>query len=155
MFFQATPRVSARAAWYSVLRYRQIGTSPGSVVKSRKVAPTMKVEGRQTVHAKGRRAAERAREQRAADLRLRDSTFWMLHEAGASYAAIARGAGISSGRVRQVCQDYAYQLHRRTEYLTGAEPFMERLRRAGALLGAAAREGGTILEPRFDPRSFG
>jgi hypothetical protein len=28
---------------------------------------------------------------------------------------------------------------------------MERLRRAGALLGAAEREGGTILEPRFEP----
>jgi len=113
----------------------------------------MKAKGRQTRRAQERRAAERAREQRVADLRLRDSTFWMLHEAGASYAAIARGAGISSGRVRQVCQDYAYQLHRRTEYVTGREPFMERLRRAGALLGAAAREGGMILDPRFEPRS--
>ena len=104
---------------------------------------------------KERRAAERAREQRVADLRLRDSTFWMLHEAGASYAAIGRAAGLSGGRVRQVCQDYAYQLHRRSEYVTGKEPFMDRLRRAGALLGAAERVGGTIREPRFEPRAFG
>lgn len=47
--------------------------------------------------------------------------------------------------------DYAYQLHRRSEYVTGREPFMERLRHAGALLEAAEREGGTILEPRFEP----
>jgi hypothetical protein len=83
----------------------------------------------------------------------RAAMFWMLHEAGASYGAIARAAGLSGGRVRQVCQDYAYQLHRRSEYVTGKEPFMERLRSAGALLGAllgaAERDGGTILEPRF------
>jgi len=95
------------------------------------------------------RGAERAREERSADLDRRASMFWMLHEAGASYGAIARGAGLSPGRVRQVCQDYAYQLHRRSEYVTGREPFMGRLRRAGALPGAAEREGGTILEPRF------
>lgn len=95
------------------------------------------------------RRAERAREELAADLDRRASMFWMLHEAGASYGAIARGAGLSPGRVRQVCQDYAYQLHRRSEYVTGREPFMERLRRAGALLGAAERDEGTILEPRF------
>ncbi len=95
------------------------------------------------------RGAERAREERAVDLDRRASMFWMLHEAGASYGAIARAAGLSPGRVRQVCLDYAYQLHRRSEYVTGREPFMERLRRAGALLGAAEREGGTILEPRF------
>ena len=81
------------------------------------------------------RGAERAREQRSADLDRRASMFWMLHGAGASYGAIARGAGLSPGRVRQVCQDYAYQLHRRSEYVTGREPFMERLRHAGALLG--------------------
>jgi hypothetical protein len=28
---------------------------------------------------------------------------------------------------------------------------MEGLRRAGALLGAAERQGGTILEPRYEP----
>jgi hypothetical protein len=95
------------------------------------------------------RGAERAREELAADLDRRAAMFWMLHEAGASYGAIARGAGLSPGRVRQICQDYAYQLHRRSEYVTGREPFMERLRRAGALLGAAEREGDTILEPRF------
>ena len=93
--------------------------------------------------------AERAKERQAADMERRAAMFWMLHEAGASYGAIARGAGLSRGRVRQICQDYAYQLHRRSEYVTGSEPFMERLRRAGALLGAAEREGGTILEPRF------
>ena len=98
------------------------------------------------------RGAERARERRAADARRRAAMFWMLREAGASYAAIARGAGLSRSRVQQVCQSYAYQLHRRTEYVTGGEPFMERLRRAGALLGAAERQGGTILEPRFEPR---
>jgi hypothetical protein len=97
------------------------------------------------------RRAERAREEQAADLGRRAAMFWMLHEAGASYGAIARGAGLSPGRVRQICQDYAYQLHRRSEYVTGREPFMDRLRRAGALLGAAKREGGTILEPRFEP----
>jgi hypothetical protein len=95
------------------------------------------------------RGAERAREERSADLDRRASMFWMLHEAGASYGAIARGAGLSPGRVRQVCQDYAYQLHRRTEYVTGREPFMDRLRRASALLGAAERDKGRILEPRF------
>jgi hypothetical protein len=53
----------------------------------------------------------------------RAAMFWMLHEAGAS------------------C---------RSEYVTGREPFMGRLRRAGALLGAAEREGGTILKLRFE-----
>ena len=96
------------------------------------------------------RGAERAREERAADLDRRAAMFWMLREAGASYRAIARGSGLSPGRVRQVCQDYAYQLHRRSEYVTGREPFMERLRRAGALLGAAERDGGSILELRFE-----
>jgi len=97
--------------------------------------------------------AERAREERAADMDRRAAMFWMLHEAGASYGAIARAAGLSSGRVRQICQDYACQLHRRSEYVTGREPFMERLRRAGALLGAAERDGGRILEPRFEQHS--
>ena len=69
------------------------------------------------------RGTERARERQAADLERRAAMFWMLHEAGASYGAIARGAGLSPGRVRQVCQDYAYQLHRRSEYVTGREPF--------------------------------
>jgi hypothetical protein len=101
------------------------------------------------------RGAERVREERAADMDRRAAMFWMLHEAGASYGAIARAAGLSRGRVRQVCQDYAYQLHRRSEYVTGKEPFMERLRRAGALLGASARvngyigSGGTPVESRF------
>jgi hypothetical protein len=102
------------------------------------------------MRAKGRRTV-RAKERRAADMRRRAAMFWMLREAGASYAAIARGARLSPSRVQQVCQSYAYQLHRRSEYVTGREPFMERLRRAGALLGAAEREGGTILEPRFEP----
>jgi len=97
--------------------------------------------------------AERAKERQAADMERRAAMFWMLHEAGASYGAIARGAGLSRGRVRQVCQDYAYQLHRRSEYVTGREPFMERLRRAGALLGAAERDGGRILEPRLEQHS--
>jgi hypothetical protein len=97
------------------------------------------------------RGAERARERHAADMRRRAAMFWMLHEAGASYAAIARAAGLSRSRVHQVCQSYAYQLHRRSEYVTGGEPFMERLRRERALLGAAKRAGGLILEPRFEP----
>jgi hypothetical protein len=96
------------------------------------------------VKARGRGA------ERAADMDRRAAMFWMLHEAGASYGAIGLGAGLSPGRVRQVCQDYAYQLHRRSEYVTGREPFMGRLRRAGALLGAAEREGGTILKLRFE-----
>ena len=50
-----------------------------------------------------------------------------------------------------VCQHYACLLHRRTEYVTGKEPFMERLRDGGALLAAAKRDGGLILEPRFEP----
>jgi len=100
------------------------------------------------------RGAERARERRDADMRRRAAMFWMLHEAGASYAAIARGAELSRSRVQQVCQHYAYQLHRRTEYLTGREPFTARLRRAGALLGAARREGVLILEPRFEPSFY-
>ena len=67
------------------------------------------------------RGAERAREELAADMERRAAMFWMLREAGASYGAIARGSGLSPGRVRQVCQDYAYQLHRRSEYVTGRE----------------------------------
>jgi hypothetical protein len=84
--------------------------------------------------------------------------FWMLREAGASYAAIARGAGLSVGRVRQICREYGYQLHRRSEY-TSEEPFMARLRRAGALLGVVERVNGYIgsgsipVELRFAPRS--
>jgi hypothetical protein len=42
-----------------------------------------------------RARAERAREERAADLERRAAMFWMLHEAGANYGAIARGAGLS------------------------------------------------------------
>lgn len=91
----------------------------------------------------------RAKVSGAERARKRQAMFWMLHEAGASYGAIGRSAGLSPGRIRQICQDYAYQLHRRSEYVTGREPFMERLRRAGALLGAAERDGGRILEPRF------
>lgn len=95
--------------------------------------------------------AERAKAKRDADMLRRAAMFWMLHEAGASHAAIARGAGLSRSRVQQVCQHYVYQLHRRTECLTGRESFMERLRGVGALLGAAKRERGLILEPRFEP----
>ena|SRR5688572_14053174 len=101
--------------------------------------------------AKGRGAA-RAKERRAANARRRAAMFWMLHEAGASYVEIARAVGLSRSRVHQICQSYAYQLHRRTEYVTGKDPFMERLRRAGALLGAAERVGGNIVEQRFEPR---
>lgn len=61
------------------------------------------------------RGAKRARERRAADMRRRAAMFWMLHEAGASYAAIARAARLTKSRVHQVCQSYAYQLHRRSE----------------------------------------
>lgn len=111
----------------------------------------MKAKVRGATRAKERLAVERDREQRAADMRLRDSTFWMLHEAGVSYAAIGRAADLSRERVKQICQAYAYQLHRRTEYVTGREPFMERLRHARALLGAAKRQEGQILEPRFEP----
>ena len=107
-----------------------------------------------------RRKAERARDRREADARRRAAMFWMLREAGASYAEIARAADLSVGRVRQICLAYGYQLHRRTEY-TSDEPFMERLRRAGALLGVAARVGGAIgsgstpVELRFEPRAQG
>jgi hypothetical protein len=85
----------------------------------------------------------------------------MLREAGASYAEIGRAADLSIERVRQICRGYAYQLHRRSEY-TSEEPFMARLRRAGALLGVAERVGGVIgsgsgstpVELRFEPRSL-
>lgn len=97
------------------------------------------------------RGAKIARKKRAADMRRRAAMLWMLHEAGATYAAIAQAAKLSRSRVHQVCRSYAYQLHRRSECVTGAEPFMERLRRARALLGPAARVGGMILEPRFEP----
>jgi hypothetical protein len=73
--------------------------------------------------------------------------FWMLREAGASYAEIARAADLSVERVRQICRGYGYQLHRRSEY-TSEEPFMARLRRAGALLGVAERVGGAIGGPQ-------
>jgi hypothetical protein len=99
------------------------------------------------------RGAARAKERRAANARRRAAMFWMLREAGASYVEIAPAAGLSRSRVHQICQSYAYQLHRRSEYVTGKEPFMERLRRAGALLGAAEREGGLLVEQRFEPRS--
>jgi hypothetical protein len=46
-------------------------------------------------------------EERAADMDRRAAMFWMLHEVGASYGAIARGAGLSSGRVRQVARTSA------------------------------------------------
>ena len=55
--------------------------------------------------------------------------FWMLHEAGASYGAIARSRSLpraASGR-------------------------SARTSRASALLGAAERDGGLILELRFEP----
>lgn len=98
------------------------------------------------------RGAERVMKRPAADALRRAAMFWMLREAGASFGEIARAAGLSRSRVHQICQNYAYQLHRRTEYLTGKEPFMERLRRAGALLGASKRDGGLLVEQRFEPR---
>lgn len=78
--------------------------------------------------------------------------FWMLREAGASYAEIARATELSDERVRQICQEYGRQLHRRSEYAT-KEPFMERLRRAKALLGVAKRVNGAPVELRFEPRA--
>jgi hypothetical protein len=119
----------------------------------------MKTKARSAARARVRRAAERARERREADARRRAAMFWMLREAGASYAEIARAANLSVGRVWQICRAYGYQLHRRSEY-TSEEPFMARLRRAGALLGAAARvngyigSGSTPVELRFAPRSL-
>jgi hypothetical protein len=110
--------------------------------------------------ARERRKAERARERREADARRRAAMFWMLREAGASYAEIARAADLSVGRVWQICRGYGYHLHRRSEY-TSEEPFMARLRRAGALLGVAERVGGAVgsgstpVELRFEPRAQG
>jgi hypothetical protein len=72
----------------------------------------------------------------------------MLHEAGASYAAIARGAGLSRSRVQQVCQSYAYHLHRRTEYVTGGERLRGRLRRQRRMRRGAL--GGVRREHRLD-----
>ncbi len=77
------------------------------------------------------RGAERAKERRAADARRRAAMFWMLREAGASYGEIARAAGLSRSRVHQICQSYAYQLHRRSEYL----------HRQGAIHGAPPPSG--------------
>jgi len=80
-------------------------------------------------------------------MRRRAAMFWMLHEAGASYAAIAQAAGLSRSRVHRSARATRTKLHRRSEYVTGGESFMEPLRRAGALLGAAERAG------RHDPRT--
>lgn len=113
---------------------------------------------RSAERARERRKAERARERREADARRRAAMFWMLREAGASYAEIARAANLTVERVRQICRGYGYQLHRRSEY-TSEEPFMARLRRAGALLGVAERvcgavgSGSTPVELRFEPRA--
>lgn len=104
------------------------------------------------------RGGERAKERREVAARRRAAMFWMLREAGASYADIARAADLSVERVRQICREYGYQLHRRSEY-TSEAPFMVRLRRAGALLGVAERVGGAIgsgstpVELRFEPRA--
>ena len=73
---------------------------------------------------------------------------WMLHEVGASYVEIARAAGLSRSRVHQICQSDANQLHRRSEYVTGKEPVMERLRRAGTRQGGAA----VMVSPRSATR---
>jgi hypothetical protein len=119
----------------------------------------MRTKTRSAAMVRGRRAAERARECREADARRRAAMFWMLREAGASYAEIARAANLSVGRVWQICREYGYQLHRRSEY-TSEEPFMARLRHAGALLGVAERVGGAVgsgsipVELRFEPRSL-
>lgn len=45
------------------------------------------------------------RERREADAKRRAAMFWMLREAGASYAEIARAADLSIERVRQICQE--------------------------------------------------
>jgi hypothetical protein len=58
------------------------------------------------------------------------------------------GAGLTLGRVQQ---DYAYQLHSWTEYVTCKEPLMGRLRCVGELLGVAKRDGGWISDPVFFP----
>jgi hypothetical protein len=65
------------------------------------------------------------RERLKADARCRAAMFWMLREAGTSYAEIGRAADLSIERVRQICREYGYQLHRRSEY-TSEEPFMVR-----------------------------
>jgi hypothetical protein len=72
--------------------------------------------------------------------------FWMLREAGASYVEIAPAAGFPRSRVQQICPSYAYQLHRRSEYITGKEPFMEHLR-----LVAAQQPSLGLVDSMTDP----
>ena len=61
---------------------------------------------RSTERARERRVAERARERREADARRRAAMFWMLREAGASYAEMGRAVDLSIERVRQICRGY-------------------------------------------------
>lgn len=118
-----------------------------------KASRNRKATGARPLKAAGRllemiamRAGERPGRGRGA--KRRAAMVWMLSEAGASYGA--RAIGISVERVRQICWEYAYQIHRRSEYVTGRAPCMERLRRAGTLLGAVEQVGGLLVEQRFD-----
>jgi len=96
--------------------------------------------------------ARTGRESRAQAALRRGAMFWMLREAGATYRSIADAAGVTVERVRQICFAYGLQLHRRSESRGGAEPFLERLRRAGALCESSGRVGRNVVARRFDPR---
>jgi hypothetical protein len=94
------------------------------------------------------RRAKRDRATRDMENLQRGTMFWMLREAGASYAEIAKAAGLSRWRVEVICIDYGCQLQRRYDRTVPAieAPFMDRLRVAGSL----PRRG--IGEPCFSPR---
>ena len=64
----------------------------------------------------------------------RRSIFWMLHEAGMSYAAVGAAFGVSRGRAKEIAQTYQRMLDRRHVLSwRWSEPFAQRLRAAGAI----------------------
>ncbi len=85
----------------------------------------------------------------------RQAMFWMLREVGVPYPEIGELAGVSSSEARRSAARYAVVLHRRSMVtVDDGEPFMARLRAAGALLGSDRRDSRIAdVATRFDPRS--
>lgn len=101
---------------------------------------------------RGAGAGRRSREEEQ-DSRRRGAMLWMLREAGGGYRGIALAIGLSSQRVREICLWYGEILDLRSRDAAGTEPFMGRLRSAGAIprdrCGAPAAH---VFGPRRTPR---
>ena len=106
--------------------------------------PVITKKARSAARVRAWRAAERVRERREADARRRAAMFWMLREAGASYAEIARAALKERNTMKLGLVGFP-QVGKHTLFrlLTGKEPNSEG--KKGNALGLAK-----VRDTRFD-----